>query len=145
MSATSTSVQMAIMYLAMQGTIFDLQSGKPWAWGRYPEREAKHRRPKLILPGTFVPFFELPFLDRTEDEIRRVAALIKVAQTVFTIWLGAVGPRSKPLVKRFIPWDSQHIHYKGFFSNRMLMWETSAMRQPYTRTGALDTPEDEVP
>ncbi|KAL8714727.1 MAG: hypothetical protein Q9225_006499 [Loekoesia sp. 1 TL-2023] len=89
-----------------------LKNMLPDAWARFPGPEIKKYH--LDSPGIFIPLFRIPFNENTREEARRVGALVKVAEAVFTIWLGAVRAAYKPTISDFIPWGGRNIRYQGF-------------------------------
>lgn len=60
-----------------------------------------------------IPLFEVPYAGKTTKEQPRNAALVGIAEAVYTIWLQAVAPEMKPAIKGMVPWDGEYIRYQG--------------------------------
>ena len=82
----------------------------------WPKSDIKYL--KLDPRSKFVTLFEIPFKDDSDEEVRRVRALVSLARVVFVIWLGAFSEQPKPVVSELVPWrlenTGQNLLGRGF-------------------------------
>ncbi|KAL9583995.1 MAG: hypothetical protein Q9212_002378 [Teloschistes hypoglaucus] len=94
-----------------------------WNWQLMTDREVNFwlrrffqfrlEKPLFKLMCNPIPLFQIPYEWETREEEGRSAALSRIAQAVYTIWLRAVVPKMKPAIIGMAPWDRDCIRYRG--------------------------------
>ncbi|KAL8838847.1 MAG: hypothetical protein Q9170_001969 [Blastenia crenularia] len=106
--------------------VYLLNRGPRVRKSHFPEDEIRSLR--LGLPGIFIPLFEVPFEPNPEDAAR-VEALVKLAEAILTIWLGAVNAESRSIIDPLVPFGGHNVRYNSFSDQRMLLQESSNMQE----------------
>jgi hypothetical protein len=94
-----------------------------------PWPSARQKPPRLeicdlgLSHRKLVTVLEIPFLDSSDEEIRRIRTLVALARAVFVIWLGAVKPVWKPAIDGLTPWRQQDIPYHGLACHNPLVYD----------------------